>query len=251
MKVAIISHNRAEMVWENAVRLVVDGGFAQQDVKVFVGDTMMRAAYIGARPEHLKHVEIVTDGDSLGVTANRNQVTAYFDEGEEVLCVDDDIGRVFRKVSDKKHEAIPEGELRGVVADCFLGAALNQGELWGVYPVNNPFFMKDTIRRGCWFVIGNFHGLINRKELVLDEDLKMREDYERTLLYRTKRGHITRFDFLVTDNKFEKTPGGLQDEVRNDVNNEESCAKLFGRYAGLVRRKRRKDGRPEISLVNR
>ena len=79
--------------------------------------------------------------------------------------------------------------------------------IWGVYPVRNPFFMKQTITTDLRFLIGGMYGFINRRIKVSD-NATSKEDYELTILHYLRDGGVVRFNNIAFKTKFYAN-GGL------------------------------------------
>ena len=55
----------------------------------------------------------------------------------------------------------PLYSLIGLIERGFELVTAEKCSLWGIYPVNNGLFMKDTITTDLRFIMGSFWGIIN------------------------------------------------------------------------------------------
>ena len=108
--------------------------------------------------------------------------------------------------------------------------------------------MSEKIRTDLRFIIGVFHGYINRH----DEDLypnalsEGKEDIEQSILFYKKDLKILRFEQYSFKTKF-LAPGGLGKD-RMTIN-KLAQDYLCETYPDICKRKFRKNGMPEIRLV--
>lgn len=157
---------------------------------------------------HNHYNQIIKGGK--GILKQVEAVEAFFPIGTHILRIDDDIDEIIFDTS---------GFL-GIPLDDFIKLAFsvcieNKAFIWGLYPVNNQFFMLNNpeINFNLSYICGNFYGFINRNidELKLTTTVKTngnKEDVERTLRYWTCDGIIVRFDRITTKTKYYGTDGG-------------------------------------------
>jgi len=122
--------------------------------------------------------------------------------------------------------------------------------IWGVYPVNNPFFMKPQTTTDLRFLIGGFYGYINRPTAPdLRVSVPVKEDFENTILHYRKDGGVVRFNGVSYKSK-NYSPGGLEKaEARIETNRKasEMLLKKYPKY--VVEKPTRASGVMEIGLV--
>ena len=89
---------------------------------------------------------------------------------------------------------------------------------WGVYPVENPYFMKPTTRKSddytstyLSYIIGFMTGVINNRKAEI-RTIDDKEDYERSIKYYLKDGGVLRFNNVTCRTNCYKEPGGMQVE---------------------------------------
>ena len=149
----------------------------------------------------------------------------YFPEGQYIFYMDDDIYKVYDTVNTsgdiknkKGNKQVPLKSLKAFIDQAFKLSEKSGITNWGVYPVNNPFFMKprtndirDYVGTNLCYIIGFMTGVINnRKAEVRTVDDK--EDYERSIKYYLKDGGVLRFNNVTCYTKCYKEPGGMQVE---------------------------------------
>ena len=125
---------------------------------------------------------------------------------------------------------------------------------WGVYPVDNPYFMKPTTNNkddyvsiNLKFLIGYLTGVKNNKKAEI-RTIGDKEDYERTIKYYLKDGGVLRYNNICCNTKCYKEPGGIQ-ATRKKEDSLRNAMKLMKDYPNLVRiNNSRKSGFAEIRL---
>jgi hypothetical protein len=160
-QIAIPSHKRSQTINQRTLRYLADAGIERDRVRVFVAPDQL-ATYKADLDKSL-YAEVIPI--ALGVRENHNFITSYYPDGELLVRADDDIRHLATKASDKILEPIlklDEWILAAFGHTFDLGATM-----WGIYPISNPFFMKQNIRTGLSFLIGQFFGAVNRHSEVL------------------------------------------------------------------------------------
>ena len=91
---------------------------------------------------------------------------------------------------------------------------MGTANLWGIYPVNNPFFMKNTVTRDLRYIIGAFYGIRNTHNPTYDLQYgDNQEDKERTLRYWVTDGAVVRLND-VAPNTVYYSKGGMESPTR-------------------------------------
>jgi len=107
--------------------------------------------------------------------------------------------------------------------------------------------MSDKYKTGLYFLIGVFHGYINRHDENLYPDLlsESKEDYEQCILFYLKDKNVLKVDYLAFKTKY-NTVGGLGKNrfEKNKIAQEY----LVNKYPDLCKKHFRKDGTPEIKF---
>lgn len=125
--------------------------------------------------------------------------------------------------------------------------------LWGIYPVENAYFMQPYSTTDLRFIVGPCFGIINRHDSRLKLTLDEKENVERTLQYWLLDGKVLRLNNITLRTQYYKTPGGMQTEGK--IRKEEamkSAQILHKRYPTLTKiYLGKKSGHPEIKLINK
>lgn len=242
-QIAIPSHKRSQTINQRTLRYLADAGIERDRIRVFVAPDQVET--YKAELDNALYAELIPS--ALGVRENHNFITRFYSDGEFLVRADDDIRHLARKVDDKTLE--PVLDLDDWISAGFLQTLDLGATIWGIYPISNPFFMKQKVRTGLSFLIGQFFGAVNRHSEVLKAELK--EDYERAILRYIADGNVIRMDFLcAVAGGVGKNAGGLQSMDRKSMN-ARGTEYLLNTYPQYVKLKAEKvDGYPEIRLAN-
>lgn len=233
----VCSYNRVEQLAQKTLKVLKD--ISPNRIYIFTAPEEFQL-YSKAFPDY-----IVVSGH-LGLMNQRNYITNYFPEDTPLVCLDDDVESIYRLCGDSL-EPIPSCVLDSVFLECFHELRAAGCRFWGIYPINNSYFMSDTISTDLKFCIGHLWGYFNTKDIILTLDYK--EDYERTLLYYNRDKSILRFNYLAAKTKMYQ-PGGLDKKrIERLEANINSSFNLFVRFPDQVRLNKKKEG--EIFLVSK
>lgn len=164
----------------------------------------------------------------LGLNNQRNFITNYFDEGEILVCMDDDIEDLIHKSNKSFLDWLQE---------CVDYLANSNFGILSINPSVNPFYFEknkngNSFKIGNYYAIGAFYILKNDKNIILNNEILL-EDWERSLLYFKKYGANIRYnDILIKTKYFGK--GGLATQ-RNKNNYLNSVNKLIYNYPEYVK----------------
>lgn len=240
--VAIPTYHRSDKIVHKSLKTLQEGGVPSGRIVLFVANKEEEAVYRGAVPVDLYSRIVV---GVPGIAKQRTFVREYFPVGQRVVSIDDDVEGLFRKKGPKGLERIRD-------VDAFFKAAFGTLEkeglyLWGIYPVRNPFFMKDGTTMGLKFIIGALHGYIVRhdKDLTPSVDSEGKEDYEQSILYYKKDGGVVRFNDVGIKTQF-LAKGGLGPD--RFAMNKAAATYLVRVYPDIVSVFHRKNGMTEVRL---
>jgi hypothetical protein len=242
-QVAIPSHNRSEDINQYSLKYLAETGVSKDRIRIFVAPDQV-AAYEQNTDAGL-YAEIVPT--AIGIRANHNAITQFYPEGTPLVRADDDV-RYLAKAQDPKTLTRVE-DSHQLILDSFSNADLVGATLWGLYPIDNPFFMKPKQRYGLSFIIGQFFGAYNRQSEILGAEIK--EDFERSILRFIADGIVLRFeDLTAVAGRVGGNRGGLQTMDRASMN-EQGTDYLLKTYPDfVVEKKSRSNGYREIKLRN-
>jgi hypothetical protein len=161
------------------------------------------------------------------LAGNRNFIVNYFPEGQKIVWCDDDLV----KINFRKNEKVLEETTNFLyyVHEAFKVCEEKGSWIWGIYAASNPYFMKDNIGEGLYYIIGSCYGTINRHSDVALVNLEDKEDFERTLKYYDNDGIVLRLNYLTVESAYYKEPGGMQ-ETRTSERIETSARFLAEKY---------------------
>jgi hypothetical protein len=248
--IVIPSYNRADTLANKTIKLVQKHNIDPKNVYIFVANEEEKAKYRAALPAEYKDRLIV---GIKGMKNIRNFINDYFPRGEQLFHMDDDLVDIYRRVNEKKLEPISS-------LDAFikLGFSLCQEKgcnLFSIYPVDNPYFMKASIIRGLTYCMGGVWGAVNQPELKVTVDNK--EDFQRSIQYflntynpkNTQKGGVIRFNNICCGTTGYSGKGGMQSFDRTNpviLKEAKQVADKYSDYCTLNLTK--KSGKPEIKI---
>ena len=258
--VAIPSYHRENTLKKKTLRVLQEYKIDPNKIIIFVADKGQEKVYRDALDKATYNTIVV---GRKGIKNIRNFMPRYFPEGQHILYMDDDINRIYDTINngdprDKKdNKQIPLMNLNKLIDTAFALSVKNKIHNWGVYPANNPFFMKPRrtdnshISTKLSFLIGFMNGVINhRKTDVRTTDEK--EDYERSIRYYLKDNGIIRFNNITCGTRCYKESGGMEKErsVKRSAISSKHLIKLYPNLCSL-NTNATKSGYTEIRLRDR
>ena len=130
-----------------------------------------------------------------GIVRQREFIDNYFDEGVNIVSIDDDIQDI---IFANPHEEIPLDEF---LNNAFELCKKEGAYIWGIYPVGNPFYAQKNrwYSTHLTYICGALYGYINRPK---NEDIKCvltyngqnGEDFERSIKYWLHDKKVIRFN---------------------------------------------------------
>jgi len=146
-----------------------------------------------------------------------------------IVMIDDDIKNII--VYDKENPKTKNDliDFNDLVNLAFKEAENQNCSLWGVYPIDNPFFMKSAYRTNLCYIIAALFGVINKR---IPTETNYAEDLERSILYYNLEKKVLRLEFIGLSTNYYKEPGGLQ-ETRTESKNYNDKKILADKYPEL------------------
>ena len=255
--IAIPSYKRHETLKKRTLALLHTYKIPSNKIYIFVATPEEKKLY----QEHLDsntYCELVVG--KPGIQNIRNFMPKYFREGQPIVYMDDDLYHVWECVNNvmpfdkKNNKLIKMKSLDAFIKKAFkLSKNSNFGN-WGVYPTDNPYFMKPTAKdinaytsTKLTFLIGFLTGVINSHKAEI-RTIGDKEDYERSIKYFLKDGGILRFNNVSCATKCYKEQGGMQFD-RKKERSKVNAEKLMKDYPEFVKiNPSRKSGFVEIRL---
>jgi hypothetical protein len=258
--VAIPSYKRPDTLKNKTLKVLQKYKIEPKRIVIFVADKEQEKIYREALPKGSVGKIVV---GVPGIKNIRNFMPKYFKEGQYIFYMDDDIYKIYdtystNKSKDKstfKHRELKS--LKDLIAQAFKLCEKSKITNWGVYPVNNPFFMKartgdirDYVSTNLCYIIGFMTGVINNRKAEI-RTIDDKEDYERSIKYFLKDGGLLRFNNITCYTKCYKEPGGMQVE-RTHKRIHDSAVYLTKQYPELCTlNMTKKSGYTEVYLRDR
>lgn len=239
--VAIPTYNRQDVLENKTLKTLIDGGVSKNKIYLFVANQEQYRLYQESIPKNM-YKEIIIG--KKGIANQRNFIANYFEEGQYVVSMDDDVEE-FQMLRGEKLAKLKNVE--DFFVDAYKLLKKNKLFIWGIYPVQNPFFMYNEVTTDLRFLIGVTYGFIVRHNRNLRPSInsETKEDYEQTILYYKMDGGVMRFNYITTKTKF-NAPGGLGTDRYE--RNKSAATYLFKKYPDIVTVFQRKNGTYEVKL---
>jgi len=178
---------------------------------------------------------IIILGDD-GLNAQRNCIRKYFDEGEQLLILDDDLDDI------RSLQPIPN--LYEYLDECFKKIKDNKILLGSINPTNNKYYCTNQELQGLYFCVGCFYLEINNHNpyLLLDtEETSEKEDYIRTIKHYNLSGAVARFNGLCVKHRYNGSLGGMNHDNHNRIlDNVKMINILANKYKNILIKKKTK-----------
>jgi len=207
----------------------------------------MNKVYIFAHPfsyDEYKIIEQKIEGVKVieskgGIMHSRNYITEYFNEGTNIVSIDDDVEELIDLNTNQ-----PINDLDGFIKESF---SMCGNGLWGVCALTNKFYSNMKDKFGLQSIVATFCGYVNIKSIVLTLDVC--EDHERVIKYYQSNKTVLKRSWVGIKTKYWKTAGGLQTELDclKRIQLQNFCAsELKKRYPEYVFHRTRKSGLIDI-----
>jgi hypothetical protein len=186
-----------------------------------------------------------------GLVQQREFIMASFPKGQAIVFADDDLDDIYFAET-----SVYRGNpLHSFLESAFATSIKIGAFLWGVYPVDNPYFMKGEreYTTALRLIVGAFYGIVNRPgcadlKLVLTRDDSHKEDTERSLQHFLKDGVVLRFDKVGIKTKYYGKIGGMGQFHERVEPSRKATERLVGVYPQYGVLKVRKNGMVEFAL---
>ena len=237
MKIAIPSYKREEILTSKTLPLLKRYGFRDDEIDIFVADKEEYSIYKKLLSPDINIVVAIK-----GIKNVREFMSCYYEEGEEIVYIDDDIEKIETIIQvEGKNKLTDIENLRELIDEGFKICKKHQAKNWGIYPCRNAYFMKETISTDLKYVIGAFTGVINDRECE-SRIVGHGEDYERTIRYYLKYNSLVRLNYITIKTKY-FADGGIQAEYNNERSKyiNEELYKLQEKYPEMMTLRQKKN----------
>jgi hypothetical protein len=240
--IAIRSYNRFLEIGQKTLQVLNAYQIPKSRICIFVSDSQQLDLYSAHVPRNMYGHLIIAE---QGISNVCRFISNYFPENYPVVCMDDDI-QTFQHLDGDKLRKLPC--LEAVIQRGFQLCKENALTLWGIYPTANPYYMKPDESFNLKFIIGNFYGVFNCREVENAITVNYKEDYIRTLEHSIRVGGVVRLNSICAKT-FMGSAGGIGLSIAQRLNENKRVSELLVEtYSGLVRLNRNRDG--EILLAN-
>ena len=203
--IAIPSYKRPKILKERTLNILNKHKIPKSRIYIFVANNDEKMEYekmIG------KTYKIIIG--KKGLKNQRNLIQDYFPVGTFVVQMDDDLKEIYQLVLTNNTNKYKQKEMKPITnLDKFIKCAFqhivkNGLFLWGVYPIDNAYFMSDKITHDLRIIVGPFWGYIIRHNNRLKNTIDEKEDIERTIKYYIKDGGVVRFNNISIQTSYIK-----------------------------------------------
>ena len=235
MKYVIPSFQRADKLKKQTLSYLNLHGVSKDDIYIVV-----RTDDEGYSIFEEEYNIIKTDVKGIGKT--HNFISEYFEEGEFICEIDDDLSDMI----DIENNSIEnfEEEIK-MLADEIERDGVSYG---GFYSTPNPFFMKNVktkYTKDLRYMLGLIRVRKVRKDIILETDYA--EDFENCVLHYIRDGGIVKNNYIAgKTNNYAK--GGCNGDGRDNQTEKDAKEFLFGLYPTYCKLFQRKNGRWDLRL---
>ena len=258
--IAIPSYKRNETLKKKTMKVLGEYKISPKKIYIFVSDNNQKKLYENTLEPKTYNKIIV---GKPGIQHIRNFMPKYFPQGKKIVYMDDDISKISicnnSNISndnsyDKKNNKLERlKNLDKFIKSAFTMSKKRKMDNWGVYPTDNPYFMKPTLKNNSHistdlkFLIGFLTGVVNNRKAEL-RSIGDKEDYERTIKYYLKDGGVLRYNNISCNTNCYKEPGGIQ-ATRKKEDSKRNANYLMKTYPDFVKlNNNRNSGFVEIRL---
>jgi hypothetical protein len=178
----------------------------------------------------------IVEGSSEGIIEVDRKITDYFDEGQYIIQLDDDIKKISKLVNKKTLKLFDLEELIKIGYEYIKKTGYN---IWGVYPTANPYFMSNKITYHMNFIIGAVVGFINDREIVYKFSSKYHADYEKTILFYEKYGGVIRFNFIAVSHLIFTGGGGVSRTIKKINDDVDFMLETYSKWIAIKKNKKK------------
>lgn len=232
-RIVIPSYNRVDN--QAAVEYLHGLGFGEDELTVFVQNKKDYKAYkkvLGDKAD-------VVFEEAGSVSENKNNVLRAY-RGENIIMISDAVKSLQRLDDGKLVDVASREEFDNLVYRCFKRARKVDADVWGIYPTNNAYFMKDKVEDKN-LLIGCFMGFSKRFDMLFDERFRVKEDYWLCCEIIKNGGNVVRFDNLCV-NRSHRIKGGCHEDWHASDANEVACSILLSEFPEVVSEHPKREG---------
>lgn len=246
IQIAIPTYRRYDTVCDKTLSFLFGSDARELPIRLFVANSAEKEAYWIALRRRRWEDRVELEIGQLGIGPQRNTIHNRYPEGTPVVSLDDDIEGLYQRIDAKT--ILPLIRVRDFFEDAFQMLKRTGLKIWGIYPVDNPYFMDDTTTTDLRFICSCVYGWIADTDLRRRVLLNTKQDYERTCRYYLLDGGVLRFNWLAPKTRYYEEAGGLQG-LRTKEEAKLNAHRLMKMFPGLVTINRgRKNDWTEVKL---
>ena len=205
-KIVIPSYKRHDIICSRTIGLLIEYKIPMNKVYVFVVQEEFNAYKLV-----LPNVCNIVVGVK-GVNRQRDFISTYFDDGQPLVSLDDDIVSLDQLDIENTTKTKPVECLDTLIYETFYKLDTHGLNLAGLYPVNNYYFLKDIETTDLRFIIGQFKIYYNKPHLE-KRQFYLLEDFETTLKYYLNDGGVLRLNNICINANIQTLSGGIEDRT--------------------------------------
>tara|TARA_R110000822_G_scaffold188837_1_gene327890 strand:- start:218 stop:1021 length:804 start_codon:yes stop_codon:yes gene_type:complete len=236
-KIIIPSYKRPETLIKKTIKSIYKTDIIK-NIYVFVADDDEYNIY---EKKLIDYKEIKVIKGVRGIPNQRNFIQKYFDKNDYLVFIDDDISHI--KGLDLNNKIVTALKLHNFIIKAFEQTKKIGFKMWGINSNTSIFEMKQSCSIGRIYIVGNFYGLINNTEILVDEgnEIKTRKNYsagkeshERALKMYTKYGGVLKYRCIGVVSNYWGEKGGHQIS-RNNQGEKEATYYLHNKYKNITK----------------
>lgn len=235
-KIAIPSYNRVSQLQHRTLNFLFKHNIPKHKIYIFVHPESYEE-YLNVLAPKYPEINILVS--KYGIKNSRNYINSFFNHGEKIVEIDDDIEDLIDLRQDKPIENLNE-----FIEESF---SMCGNGIWGVSALTNKFFATMQDKFGLRSIVGTFHGYTLDKSIKLTLDLM--EDYQKVIKYYLNDKTILKRGWVGIKTKYWKNRGGIQTDLDYEkrLQMQNYCAQeLLSTYPNLVFKRTRKNNLIDI-----
>jgi len=233
-RIAIASHRRLSMIRKKTLSYLKKHNIIPTWVYIFVSPESFLEYKIALSPLGYNIIE-----SKNNILDTRNHIIDFFDEGQPIVEIDDDLVNIQTTLKGEKNE--PIRDLDYLIRSSY--DKLGQSGIWGLNSNINSFYADGKDKYGLYSIVNSFLGYYNDKRIKME--VREKEDFDRVgQAYILGLPLLKRCGFGI-NTRYWKNPGGIQDRYNFDHRvkvQAESASMLLKKFPDLCYARTRKNG---------
>ncbi len=235
--IAIPSYQRAET--QGTLKYLSDMGVEKDRVFIFVQTEQDYEKY----QRYVDKCGVIY-AKADGIAKARNNILRHFKGVHDIFMLDDDVNYIGQLKGDTIKPISDKETFDRTIGKCFEQARRAAAPLWGVYPVNNAFFMQRSISTKV--TVNTAVGFPKGQILTFNETFSAKEDIELCARVLNNGKPILRYNFLSVNAKHRTNAGGCF-EAWHSTAHTKTVARLCRMYPDILAPNSRKAN--EVRMV--